>query len=477
MAARGAIGLAMRILLAVHQFLPEFRAGTETLTLRTGQELQRRGHSVWVLTGSPKPAPTPELEHDEQDGLVVIRLRAPDPPSPLHGGLAQSYQRHNLRPCLEAVIEKVRPDLVHLFHLRRLTLSLVDVLHERQLPMVATLTDYWFGCLTGQLQFPEATPCMGPDAGSVNCLRHAAAKVHAPLGKLPLPLWNLLAWSLGRWGKGGLARSLLQLQERPDAMRTALARLDRVLVPTKLMAHTFANLGFATTNVRVCPYGIDCGGLDELPPRQSWPGRQVRPLRVSFIGTLSHAKGAHVLVEALAQLDPHEPLEVRLYGSLEEHPGYALQLARQVRQLEQRTHRKETEQSLEVSFAGLFPPDAIFQVLAQTDLLVIPSLWRENSPLILLQALASGLPVLASDVEGMADQLAPGWNSALFSPGEAHQCAGWLKTFLDSPETLGQLCGHGGAPRTVSDYVDQLEREYGFIPGGNSDRSLPPLPP
>jgi glycosyltransferase involved in cell wall biosynthesis len=467
----------MRILLAVHQFLPEFRAGTETLTLRTGQELQRRGHRVWVLTGSQTPATAPQLERDTQDGLAVIRLRAPDPPSPLRGGLEQSYRRDDLRPCFQTVLASVRPDLVHVFHLRRLTLSLVDVLEQQRVPAVASLTDYWMGCLTGQLQFPEATPCPGPDPGSVNCLRHAAAKIHAPLGKLPRPLWSLMAWALGQSGKGGLARSIRQLQRRPGTMRAALDHFDRVLVPSQLMADTFARMGFAMTNVGVCPYGIDDSGLAGLPPRRPWPGGQERPLRVSFIGTLNPAKGAHVLVEALAQLGPHHPLQVRLYGSRDEHPGYGRQLAQQVSQLQQASRREGAGHGLTVEWAGVFPPDTIFEVLAGTDLLVIPSLWRENSPLILLQALASGLPVLASDVEGMADQLLPGWNSALFPPGDIQQLAGWLERFLTDPQTLAQLCGHGGSTRTVADYVDQLEREYGLSLEGKFDTPPPLLPP
>ena len=111
---------------------------------------------------------------------------------------------------------------------------------------------------------------------------------------------------------------------------------------------------------------------------------------------------------------------------------------------------------------GVFPPDNIYAVLARIDLLVIPSLWRENSPLILLQELASGLPILASEVDGMADQLHPGRDSALFPPGDDRELASWLRRFLREPEALAQLCGNGGQPRTVSDYVDQLEVEYAF---------------
>lgn len=450
----------MRILLAVHQFMPEFRAGTESLTLRTGQELQRRGHSVWVLTGSLGTTAEPQLDEYEQDGLQVIRLRAPAPPSPMQGGLAKSYRRDELRPWLATALDRVRPDLVHLFHLRRLTLSLADLLEERGYPVVASLTDYWFACFTGQLQFPEASPCPGPDPGSLNCLHHAAAKTFAPLERLPLPFWRLLAWALGRWGRGGMATSLRQLQERHQLMATALARFDRILVPSQRMADTFAELGFAMGAVRVCPYGLDCTGLNQQPQRKPWPGGQARPMRVSFIGTFSPAKGVHVLLEALRRLDPDQPIEVQLYGSLEEHPGYGRKLAQEV------SHWPRSK----VSLMGVFPPDSIFAVLSQTDLLVIPSLWRENSPLILLQALASGLPILASDVQGMAEQLRPGWNSALFTPGDDRELAAWLKQFMAEPQTLAKLCGQGGDPRTVRNYVDQIEMEYSLILADRPDR-------
>lgn len=442
----------MRILLAVHQFLPEFRAGTESLTLRTGQELKRRGHSIWVLTGSNSTTSESQLDDYEHAGLRVIRLRSPKPPSPQRGGLAQSYRREELRPLLESVLDRVRPDLVHLFHLRRLTLSLADVLEERGLPVVASLTDYWFACLTGQLQFPETSACPGPDPDSLNCLRHAAEKAFAPSAHLPLPVWKLLARGLRRWDGRGLSKSLQQLQQRPQIMRQALARFDRVLVPSQRMANTFAELGFDGEGMRVCPYGLDITGLLKLPRRQPWPGGGQRPLRVGFIGTLSTAKGAHVLLKALRHLEHDLPWEAQLYGSLEEHPDYGRQIVEEVKHWPQ----------AKVALMGVFPPDNIYEVLARIDLLVIPSLWRENSPLILLQALASGLPILASEVDGMADQLHPGRDSALFPPGDDRELASWLRRFLKEPKALAQLCCNGGKPRTVSDYVDQLEVEYAF---------------
>lgn len=77
----------------------------------------------------------------------------------------------------------------------------------------------------------------------------------------------------------------------------------------------------------------------------------------------------------------------------------------------------------------------------------------------------------------MADQLQPGHNSMLFAPGDGRELAACLERFLADPTLLARLCNHGGVPRTVSDYVDQLEGEYRFSLNNSSRRPWqPPLP-
>ena len=189
-------------------------------------------------------------------------------------------------------------------------------------------------------------------------------------------------------------------------------------------------------------------GLQGLPLRQSWPGPQVRPLRVGFIGSFNRAKGAHVLLEALARLGSGFAAEVRLYGNPEDHPAYAASLRRQALDLPQ------------VQWCGVFGAEQVFAVLAELDLLVVPSLWRENAPLILLQALAAGLPLLLSDVEGMADQVEAGRQALLFPPGDSAALAALLQGLQGQPEQLARLVNQGGEPRSIAHYGDQLERIY-----------------
>ena len=440
----------MRILLAVHQFFPEFHAGTETLTRRTAEELQRRGHAVTVLAAGPHDPTQPLLRRECWQDLDLIRLNPQPEAPPLAGGMATSYRQPLLEPVLRGLLDELRPELLHLFHLRRHTLSLVDAALASGVPVVASLTDYWMGCPTGQLQFPEHRPCPGPDRDGANCLQHLAGRLVPPLTVLPKPLWKAVM-ALARpfsWGP------LAALRQRPAAMVAALQHCERLLVPSALMRRSFAELGFDTRQFELCPYGIDLEGLQAVPPRQPWGGPLQRPLRVGFIGSFNRAKGAHVLLAALARLGQAFAAQVSLYGNPSDDPAYAASLRRQAASLPQ------------VQWGGVFAAEEVFAVLAELDVLVVPSLWRENAPLIVLQALASGLPMLLSDVEGMADQVRPGQNALLFPPGDSGLLASHLQQLSQHPDQLAQLVNRGGQPRSIADYGDQVEQLYARLQRG-----------
>jgi glycosyltransferase involved in cell wall biosynthesis len=428
----------------VHQFFPGFHAGTETLTRRTAEELQRRGHQVWVLTAGPHEAEQPAWRRECWQGLELIRFNPPPDASPLAGGVAQSYVRAELEPAFAALLQDLRPDALHIFHLRRHTASLARAARHCSVPLVASLTDFWLACPTGQLQFPEQLPCAGPRADGANCVQHLAARLATPLAELPLPFWRLLVAALRPLPKGPIAA----LRLRPAAMVEALASFEYVLVPSALMWRTFEQLGFSTQRFQLCPYGISLEGLAEQAPRHPWRGRQQRPLRIGFIGSFNRAKGAHVLLEALTMLGPMRSLELVLYGNPSDDPSYAAQL------------RLLADPLPQVRWGGVFGSEQVFEVLAHLDLLVVPSLWRENAPLIVLQALASGLPLLLSDVEGMADQVLPGTNALLFPPGDSLALAALIQQLEADPQRLAALVNQGGSPRTISDYSDQLEQLY-----------------
>ena len=147
-----------------------------------------------------------------------------------------------------------------------------------------------------------------------------------------------------------------------------------------------------------------------------------------FLGTLVPLKGAHVLLEAWESLDP--ALRARgtltLSGPAEHAPEYAQDLRRRAA-------------GVGVRVEGALARDEVQGALASTDLLVVPSLWFENRPLVVLEALAARVPLLVSDLGGMPELVQEGVAGWRVTPGDVGAMAERLSSLLDDPSPLDRL--------------------------------------
>ncbi len=145
----------MKILLTVHQFFPQYAAGTEVLTYSVARELMRRGHMVHVLTGHPSSADLCDEDRlDEYDfeGIHVYRFHHAY--TPMGGQLSMievGYDNRLATTYFERVLERFRPNVVHFFHLNRLGTGLIEHAVRSGIPCFMTPTDFWTICPTGQL--------------------------------------------------------------------------------------------------------------------------------------------------------------------------------------------------------------------------------------------------------------------------------------------------------------------------------------
>jgi len=127
-------------------------------------------------------------------------------------------------------------------------------------------------------------------------------------------------------------------------------------------------------------------------------------------------------------------------------------------------HRLYAERSFElvsssrrVTNSGCFPPLEAPRVMAETDVLVVPSVWMENAPLTVLQARAAGVPVIASDVGGVREVLDPALHGLLVPPGDAAALADAMRSAI-----LNRWARYTPDPVVrYSDHLDQVEALYG----------------
>ncbi|MGH3148272.1 MAG: glycosyltransferase, partial [Rubrobacter sp.] len=442
----------MRVLLTTHQFFPKHGSGTEVLARDTGLEMIARGHEVHVLTVDPGLKPDPgEVNHEDYDyqGLKVRALGLPTMPEAIDR-IRYEYDNAAVARHVRRYVEEVAPDAVHVFHAARLSASILGVFEEAGLPVVYTPTDFWAICVRNTLMKPSGELSEGPDDISSNCLECREVERLLPATHILRKSMKrskedfyretaerALAWRKGEHPSMTLVRGML---DRTRFLRERFNSVDAILAPTKLMRRMLTTNGIDPGLVTLSPYGMNVSRFRGVEPPRNGSGR----LRVGYIGTIHPQKGVHVLIEAFKSLPRDAEATLRLCGSLAHFPEYS----REVYELARPDPR--------INFAGTFPNEKIAEELGKIDVLVVPSTWYENTPLVIYSAFAAKIPVVATNLGGMAEVVHHGENGLLFEPGDARDLARQLGRLLREPDSLKRYAGNVGDVRSVEDSVDEM---------------------
>ncbi|MBK9384700.1 MAG: glycosyltransferase family 4 protein [Planctomycetes bacterium] len=439
----------MKLAYVVHQFLPRYFSGTEQYVLAMAQEMRRRGHSVEIFALDPefeRDVPPLEERRDEVEGLPVQRITywRRLHPNPVRAEYDQPY----VGTRFGAWLDERKPDLVHFFHLRYLGGNLIEEASRRGLPSVVHLMDFWFLCPVYILLRADGSLCDGPPQGGMGCF----PCVNADLGHA--------LRSSGLFGEVDRLRSSTEPQlragdgmvslyagvyERAPYLRRALLRASCVIAPSHFLKSVFVKNGIPAERIDVRSYGLDRRRLQSLIGLER-ESRKDGPLRVGYIGTLSHYKGVHVLLEALRLTAA--PLEVRIHGRFEDFPAYSESL------------KALADGEPRVEFRGPFGVEQLGSVLAEFDLLVVPSLWYENTPFAVLEAFAANVPVLATNLGGMSEIVRQEDNGELFERGNPHDLAARLERLTREPERLDRYRAAIGPAKRIDQSADEIENLY-----------------
>ena len=259
----------VKILLTAHQFLPEYSAGTEILTYNTAKILKNLGHEVSIFCGYPSPddmADRDRFKRYEYDGMPVTQfIHKPTPMGRQKNIFELEYNNLFFADYLRNHLQKESPDIVHFFHLQRLSASAIDVCHELDIPMVFTPTDFWFVCLTNQLRLTDNSMCSGPTPDMLNCFRHKMElkknnKVKQILfNQMPDWLMSTIIRKVQKtsFPKLPAVNYIRALSCRFDFLMKRMNMLDRVIVPTRLMEGILRENGLKPEKMILNPFGID----------------------------------------------------------------------------------------------------------------------------------------------------------------------------------------------------------------------------
>lgn len=219
-----------------------------------------------------------------------------------------------------------------------------------------------------------------------------------------------------RWAAGGYERTV---------GRFILARSRRIIAVSESVRHHLVELGIAPNRVEVVSNGVD---LIRFQPGASASRATGSLPLVLFVGRLMSNKGPEILLEALALLHAKKLAFRALFiGDGPLRPS-----------LERRLHAAALEGI--VTFAGQIDDPAT--LMRTADVLVRPSL-TEGMPLTVLEAMASRVCVVASDIPGNRDLIKDGANGILVSATSASGLAQAIRRVLEDQDLRGRLAGAG----------------------------------
>ena len=427
---------ALRVLHAIHDFLPRHRAGSEIYAAALCKEQQRQ-HHVTLLAAEHDPGEEHgSLRWRMHDGLPVVELYN----NWSFDSFAETYASPQLERVLAHALRAVDPDVVHVHNLLNLSFGLPRLAHRRGAVVVATLHDYTLFCPSGgqRLHRAERHVCHQIEPGRCSRCFHESPWHsqwqfgRALLGGAARPRLASAIRALkrrapaltARWGGAALAAlpprpvTAADIDRRLAAARQVLAEIDWFVAPSRSLGEEYVALGLPRGKLEVRDYGFPARDAVLRTDASS-------TLRVGFVGALVWHKGVHVLLEAARRL-PADRIAVEIFGDPAVAPEYSAELERAAR-------------DLPVRFRGGFGDDAGLQAFAGFDVLVVPSLWLENSPLVIHEAFQAGIPVVGSRIGGIPDLVKHGENGLLFEPGSAEALAGELQRLLDDEAVLRRL--------------------------------------
>jgi glycosyltransferase involved in cell wall biosynthesis len=446
----------VRILHAIHDFLPRHRAGSEIYAAELCRELSTR-HHVTLLCAEYDPSRAHgHLTWREHDGLPVVEMVN----NWIAGSFADTYASPALTARIGQVLDAVEPEVLHAHSFLNLSYEMAALARARGIPVVATLHDYTLVCPSGgqRLHRAEAHVCHTIDVERcVRCFRQSPFYTQMAVGPAAAAVASsgLLQKMVGvarRLSPGlvhtaakaaGEARRIPVL-EADIAARLAHAKrvfeqVDLVVAPSPSIGAEFTKLGFDPKRIKVSDYGF------RPAPRAPRPNGD-RPLQIGFVGTLVWHKGVHVLVEAVKRLDP-ATYELVLYGDLTTFPDYVAELRR-------------LAEGLPVRFMGGFNSTATSDIYGQFDVLVVPSLWLENSPLVIHEAFQAGVPVVGSRMGGTADLVRHGESGLLYDADSPDSLAAALRSIVEDRHALEAWAACLPAVKSIAEDAREWEATY-----------------
>jgi glycosyltransferase involved in cell wall biosynthesis len=248
---------------------------------------------------------------------------------------------------------------------------------------------------------------------------------------------------------------------RKRFIQSQLSLVDRFIAPSEYVKERYVDWGVPAKKIQVEPQGmVPVTNRIEQVESESRPRN-----RFGFFGQVNPYKGADVLLEAMEQLEDFDG-HLWIFGA---------NLEIQPIEFRERVQTLLDRDSGSVTFAGPYKHSELGKLMAGIDWVVVPSIWWETGPIVVLEAFQHGRPVICSDIGGMSEKVTDGVSGLHFRTRDSRHLAEVIRTAAETPDLWEKLKDGIPAdpPRWMDDHVRILSELYSSLLAGSNGAGMP----
>ena len=420
----------MHILKIIHGYPPNYYAGSEVYSQSICNELSKY-HKVSVFTREENPYTTDfEIRHlNENENLDFYFVNNPQG--------KDGYRHPQLDEKFAKLIFEIKPDIAHIGHLNHLSTGLIDELNKLKIPIVYTLHDFWLMCPRGQF----LTRGIGEKDNFKLCKGQQDHKCAKDCYKVYFSgIEENKEQDIEQWSSW--------THQRMIETKAIIDKVNLFIAPSNYLRNRFINdFGIPENKIIYLDYGFPTEYLT-----QTEKSKEKKPFTFGYIGTHIPSKGVNLLIEAFGEIQ--EPSILKIFGRPNGQSTNAL-----------KGMAKLSKNKIE--FAGEYINQNLAdEVFSQVDCIVVPSIWAENSPLVIHEAQSCKVPVITAKYGGMKEYVNHEINGLLFEHRNVKSLREQMQYAISNPELLkhygdrGYLLSEDGSVPNIIDHCKELENIY-----------------
>ncbi len=388
---------------------PRFIGGAELIAHYQAKELQKLGWKVVVFTGDTQAQQNRhDMIHEVFDGLDVYRVYLTH--EDYHYEFV-NFSHSIVEQHFQNLLERYNPNIVHFHNIIGLSVRIIHLAKETGAKTVLTVHDHWGFCFKNTLMKNEGVACMDFSA------------CHECLPSI----------------EDGSGRHI-PMRLRQNFFSLAMEKIDAFISPSAYLAKTYITAGFPQDRFHIVWNGVDTKRFQQLQKKSDSPY-----LRLSFLGYFGKHKGIQSVLEALPLVKDRTRVRVNLVGDGDQYNAYHDCLV--------------ANGCLEnVKFWGKLANSDVEKVYAETDVLILPSIWKENQPVSITEAMAAGIPVIASRMGGVVELVEDGVNGFLFEAGNIEELVAIIDRCLVNHSLIKQLGDNAARRMQQHDFSVQVNK-------------------